>query len=121
LFVVPHLGAGGTQRVVALLLNHWCDLGWRVGLLTLFATPDSYALNAAVLREDFARADPGTLRAGAVRRANRRIEASLARLSSKPAQRKRALERPLLAGYFFVRQAAVTGLARLVRACWSDS
>ena len=110
LFVVPHLGAGGTQRVVVLLLNHWAAAGWRIGLLTLFPTPDTYALHTSVLREDYARAEPDEAGAGALRRANRRIERSLSRLSAVQASWKRMLGGPLLRGFRALREGVVTAV-----------
>ncbi|WP_058553687.1 glycosyltransferase [Thiohalocapsa sp. ML1] len=110
LFVVPHLGAGGTQRVVVLLLNHWAAAGWRIGLLTLFPTPDTYALHTSVLREDYARAQPDEAGAGVLRRANRRIERSLSRLSAVQASWKPMLGGPLLRGFRALRQGVVTAV-----------
>jgi glycosyltransferase involved in cell wall biosynthesis len=54
---IPHLGAGGAQRVVSLLLNHWQSRGVRVVVLTLFAKPDAYALDPGIQREAFVRSD----------------------------------------------------------------
>lgn len=110
LFVVPHLGAGGTQRVVALLLNHWAAAGWRIGVITLFPTADTYALHPDVLREDYARAAPDESGAGALRRANRRIERSLSRLSAVHASWRTVLGRPLLLGFRALRQGLVTAV-----------
>jgi glycosyltransferase involved in cell wall biosynthesis len=78
--VVPHLGAGGAQRVVSLLLNHWESRGARVALMTLFPNPDAYQLNPGVHREDFqlgASVPPGQ---GGLRQTNYRIDAALERL-----------------------------------------
>ena len=53
LLVIPHLGAGGAQRVATLLLNEWQSQGIRCGVITLFPAEDAYELDPAILREDF--------------------------------------------------------------------
>ncbi len=57
LVVIPHIGAGGAQRVATLLLNHWQAAGVRCALITLFPAEDAYTLDPLILREDF---QPGT-------------------------------------------------------------
>ena len=109
LVVVPHLGAGGTQRVVTLLLDHWCEAGWRIGILTLFATPDSYPLHSRVYREDFMVAADG-LETHPLRQVNRRIEAALAHFSDRGSPLRSALVLPLLAAFRALRQSVVTAV-----------
>jgi len=57
LVVIPHLGAGGAQRVATLLLNRWQDNGIRCAVITLFPAQDAYRLHPDIEREDFI---PGT-------------------------------------------------------------
>ena len=50
-FVLPHLGAGGAQRVATLVANEWAQQGLKVGLITtLDDKPDVHQLNPAVRR-----------------------------------------------------------------------
>jgi glycosyltransferase involved in cell wall biosynthesis len=53
LVVMPHLGAGGAQRVVTLLLNYWHRQGVKVSLLTLFPETDAFPLDAGITRCDY--------------------------------------------------------------------
>jgi glycosyltransferase involved in cell wall biosynthesis len=53
LVIIPHIGAGGAQRVATLLLNHWQSQGIRCAVITLFPAEDAYQLDPAILREDF--------------------------------------------------------------------
>lgn len=49
--VIPSLAAGGAERVMARLANHWAAAGWQVTLVTLNASiPDFYATGAEVRR-----------------------------------------------------------------------
>ena len=53
LVVIPHLGAGGAQRVVSLLLNHWQRGGLRCAVITLFPERDAHVLAPGIERQDF--------------------------------------------------------------------
>ncbi len=53
LVVMPHLGAGGAQRVVTLLLNHWHRQGLHTTLITLFPMADAFALDPGIERLDY--------------------------------------------------------------------
>ena len=48
--VCPHLGDGGTQRIVSVLATAWSQRGRRVCVVTLYNEPDFYGLPAGVLR-----------------------------------------------------------------------
>ncbi len=48
--VCPHLGDGGTQRVVSIVANAWSQLGRRVCVVTLYDQPDFYRLTSGVIR-----------------------------------------------------------------------
>ena len=48
--VCPHLGDGGTQRVVSVLADAWNQRGRRVCVVTLYNEPDFYRLPTGVLR-----------------------------------------------------------------------
>jgi glycosyltransferase involved in cell wall biosynthesis len=109
--VVPHLGAGGTQRVVTLLLNHWSARGVRIALLTLFPNPDVYTLAADVHRESFVRATPGATRAGGLRQVNYQVDAALERLRSDGAPWRARLGATALAGFRAARAALVSAIA----------
>lgn len=51
IFVLPHLGPGGAQRVATLVANHWAAQGVGVGLITtLDNKPDAHQLDPAVRR-----------------------------------------------------------------------
>lgn len=50
LLVCPHLGDGGTQRVVSTVANEWSQRGLRVCVVTLYDQPDFYRLNRGVIR-----------------------------------------------------------------------
>ena len=49
-FVLPHLGDGGMQRVATTMAAALAERGWRVQVITLFNRPDAYALDARVSR-----------------------------------------------------------------------
>jgi glycosyltransferase involved in cell wall biosynthesis len=53
LVVIPHIGAGGAQRVATLLLNRWQRSGLRCAVITLFPAQDAYELDPGIWREDF--------------------------------------------------------------------
>jgi glycosyltransferase involved in cell wall biosynthesis len=49
--VIYSLGAGGAERVIVSLANHWADRGWRVTLVTLAGCDrDFYRLHSGVRR-----------------------------------------------------------------------
>lgn len=48
--VCPHLGDGGSQRVIVTLANAWVNKGMTVTLITLYPKPDSYTLDPRVQR-----------------------------------------------------------------------
>jgi glycosyltransferase involved in cell wall biosynthesis len=111
LVVVPHLGAGGTQRVVSLLLNHWHDQGRRVALMTLFPNPDAYRIAPDILRNDFefgAKTAPGIT---GLRQANYELDAALQRLGDETTRWRARLGRLALDAYRALRNAAATVLA----------
>ena len=50
-FVLPHLGPGGAQRVASHLANAWSNEGRRVCVITTHSTPqDAYKLDPAIRR-----------------------------------------------------------------------
>jgi glycosyltransferase involved in cell wall biosynthesis len=50
-FVLPHLGPGGAQRVATLVLNQWAKKGLTVGLVTILDNkPDAHNLDDKVRR-----------------------------------------------------------------------
>jgi glycosyltransferase involved in cell wall biosynthesis len=53
LVVIPHMGAGGAQRVASLLTHHWQERGVRIAIITLFPEPDAHRLHAEIRREHF--------------------------------------------------------------------
>ncbi|WP_295889001.1 glycosyltransferase [uncultured Thiohalocapsa sp.] len=76
LVVIPHLGAGGAQRVASLLVRHWQSKGVRIGIATLFPEDDAHALPAGVRRFDLA-ADPARGAQGVLAGIYHRLEQSL--------------------------------------------
>jgi glycosyltransferase involved in cell wall biosynthesis len=91
LVIIPHLGAGGAQRVATLLLNHWQNQGIRCGVITLFPAEDAYQLDPAILREDFVPGtDPDNARDAAAK-LYFRLEGQLESKSGSEARIKRAL------------------------------
>jgi len=111
LVVVPHLGAGGTQRVVSLLLNHWHAAGLRIALLTLFPNPDAYGLDPGIHREDFALAAPSAEGGRGLRQANYRLDAALQRLGSDRTPWRARLGAAALQGFRTLRGVIVNGIA----------
>jgi glycosyltransferase involved in cell wall biosynthesis len=89
LFVLPGIGAGGSEHVVNMVANHWNDHGWRVAVATFAeeATPSyySYRRDVALDRLGFPPAQVGRLsglrasvrRVLALRRAMRRHQPAL--------------------------------------------
>ena len=111
LVVVPHLGAGGTQRVVSLLLDHWHAQGRRVALVTLFPNPDAYQIAPGIPREDFelgAKVAPGT---SGLRQANYELDAALQRLGDTSTGWRSQLGRLALQAFRSLRGAAASLLA----------
>jgi glycosyltransferase involved in cell wall biosynthesis len=53
LVVIPHMGAGGAQRVASLLTRHWQERGVRIAIITLFPEPDAHPLHGGIRREQF--------------------------------------------------------------------
>ena len=50
-FVLPHLGPGGAQKVATLVANMWAIAGFKIGLITtLDDKEDSHHLDPAVVR-----------------------------------------------------------------------
>ena len=51
IFVIPHMGPGGSQRVASYLLNYWANRGKRLCLVTLHRQPsDAYTIDSRVDR-----------------------------------------------------------------------
>jgi len=48
--LVPHLGDGGTQKVVTTLANEWNKKGRNITLVTIYDHSDDYVLNAGIKR-----------------------------------------------------------------------
>jgi glycosyltransferase involved in cell wall biosynthesis len=104
LVIIPHLGAGGAQRVATLLLNHWQSQGLRCGVITLFPAEDAYQLDPAILREDFVPGtDPDNAR-DPVAKLYFRLEGQLESKSDSRARLKRALADLGLASMRLVRR-----------------
>lgn len=50
-FVLPHLGPGGAQKVACLVANQWASVGVRIGFVsTLDDKPDAHRLDPAIVR-----------------------------------------------------------------------
>lgn len=111
LVVVPHLGAGGTQRVVSLLLDYWHGHGRRVALLTLFPNPDAYRIDPGIAREDFALAAPPGSESRGLRQANYRVDAALQSLSEDGPKWRTLAGMAALQGFRAVRGALVALIA----------
>jgi glycosyltransferase involved in cell wall biosynthesis len=51
IFVIPHMGPGGSQRVASYLLNYWASRGRRLCLVTLYRRPsDAYTVDSRIDR-----------------------------------------------------------------------
>jgi GalNAc-alpha-(1->4)-GalNAc-alpha-(1->3)-diNAcBac-PP-undecaprenol alpha-1,4-N-acetyl-D-galactosaminyltransferase len=51
IFVMPHMGPGGSQRVASYLLNYWASRGRRLCLVTLYRQPsDAYTVDSRIDR-----------------------------------------------------------------------
>ena len=50
LFVLPHLGAGGAQRVASVVAGHLAEEGFSIAFLTLIPRKDAHGLPRGVLR-----------------------------------------------------------------------
>ncbi|MEQ8964371.1 MAG: glycosyltransferase [Azospirillaceae bacterium] len=51
IFVLPHMGEGGAQRVASLVINQWAEAGHRICLVTtLDNKPDAHRISDAVTR-----------------------------------------------------------------------
>jgi len=48
--LVPHLGDGGTQKVVSTLANAWYKQGKKITVLTIYDHSDDYFLEPGVKR-----------------------------------------------------------------------
>ncbi|MGB1109192.1 MAG: glycosyltransferase family 4 protein [Gammaproteobacteria bacterium] len=48
IIVTPHMGEGGTQRVIATLAEHWNARGLRIAVISLFSDSARYVLPAGV-------------------------------------------------------------------------
>jgi len=91
LVVIPHLGAGGAQRVATLLLNRWQDRGIRCAVITLFPARDAYRLHPGIKREDFIPGNDEDDARDALARLYFRIEDQLASDASASRRLKRAV------------------------------
>jgi len=112
-FVLPHLGPGGAQRVASLLLNYWQEHGVSPAVLTLYRNPDAYRLHPRILREDFAPND-GPRDDKLLARLYFHLEAHLSEEYSSAANRVlRDLTKLLLDGLRSVRAVRASVLNRL--------
>lgn len=69
--VVPGLSAGGTERIVSLISEHWAERGWRVSILTFEApgTAAYYPINPSITVEQLGSASSQPSKFGTVRAA----------------------------------------------------
>jgi len=112
LVVVPHLGAGGAQRVVSLLVNYWYDSGLRPAVLTLYGQADAHPLNPAIPRDDFAANDMDSGERTWLANRYLAAESRLTNAGSAGLRTMRWLTEGLLASMRAVRQARAFVLTR---------
>jgi glycosyltransferase involved in cell wall biosynthesis len=74
-FVIPNMTAGGAQRVMATMANHWAVQGWEITLLTFDdgATPAFFPLDGRVRQQPLDLARPSRTTVQAVANTLRRI------------------------------------------------
>ncbi|QIG49931.1 glycosyltransferase family 4 protein [Nordella sp. HKS 07] len=72
--VIPGLSAGGTERIVSLISEHWAKRGWRVSILTFEApgTAAYYPINPAITVQQLGSAASQPSKLGTVRAATHR-------------------------------------------------
>jgi len=47
-FVISSMEAGGAERVLSILANHWSEKGWRITILTFSGAPSFFDLHPSI-------------------------------------------------------------------------